>query len=131
MMDEFVKMLQKRKREQGNVDEGKLKAKAGAMKELSDMLGKDLSEGMKGLKKVTVASNSDEGLMEGLEKAEDVLEKKSKSSEDNMEEESDSENNEEKDMEDEEEMESDEDMSDAEKKIAELEAEIRKLKSKA
>ena len=37
----------------------------------SDMIGGDLAEGMK---KVTVASDSKEGLKKGLEKAEDLME---------------------------------------------------------
>lgn len=43
-----------------------------------DRMGSDLAEKLKGkkMKKVTVASDSEEGLMEGLDKAEDMLEKK-------------------------------------------------------
>ena len=56
-------------------NESKLRAKASMAKELSDMLGSDLTDDIKGaVKKVTVASDSEEGLKKGLEKAEDILE---------------------------------------------------------
>ena len=94
MMEEFKKLLVDRARKQEGKpkDEGKLRAKAAMAKELSDMLGSDLTEDMKGaVKKVTVASDSEEGLKKGLEKAEDILE--------GEESESDSEDSEESDKE--------------------------------
>lgn len=93
MMEDFMKMLQKRQREQGPQDEKKMKAKASMAKELSDTLGGDIAEDMKGMSKVTVASDSEQGLKKGLEKAEDVLENKmeSEESEDMEEEKEDSE----------------------------------------
>lgn len=77
MMEEFKKLLvdKARKQEGKPKDEGKLRAKASMAKELSDMLGSDLTDDMKSkVKKVTVASDSEEGLKKGLEKAEDILE---------------------------------------------------------
>lgn len=93
MMQDFMKMLQKRQREQGPQDEKKMKAKASMAKELSDTLGGDIAEDMKGMSKVTVASDSEQGLKKGLEKAEEVLEDKMEpeESEDMEEESSDSE----------------------------------------
>jgi hypothetical protein len=84
MMEEFKKLLvdKARKQEGKPKDEGKLRAKAAMAKELSDMLGGDLTEDMKGaVKKVTVASDSEEGLKKGLEKAEDILEGEEEESE--------------------------------------------------
>ena len=91
-MQDFMKMLQKRQREQGPQDEKKMKAKASMAKELSDTLGGDIAEDMKGMSKVTVASDSEQGLKKGLEKAEEVLENKMEPEEsEDMEEKEDSE----------------------------------------
>jgi hypothetical protein len=87
-MEEFKKLLvSKAKSQEGKPkDESKLRAKASMAKELSDMLGGDLTEDItSGLKKVTVASDSEEGLKKGLEKAEDVLEEDDSESEDESE----------------------------------------------
>ena len=121
MMQEFMKLLSERQQKQGGPRKGHdMEAKAAMAKELSDMLGEDLTEGIKDSKRVTVASDSEEGLKKGLEKAEDILESK-------MEDESD--------MEDESEMESKsedeaEDEMDSEEKIRELEKQIEELKAK-
>ena len=87
-MEEFKKLLvdKARKQEGKPKDEGKLRAKASMAKELSDMLGSDLTDDIKGgMSKVTVASDSAEGLKKGLEKAEDVLEESDGESEDESE----------------------------------------------
>ena len=116
-MDEFMKLLAKKAREQkGPMHGPKMDAKAAMAKELSDSLGSDIMEGVKGMKKVTVASDSEEGLKEGLEKAEDVLESKMDKEDDESEEEM--EGSEKEDMEDEEES------SDLEFEIAKLEKEL-------
>jgi hypothetical protein len=121
MMQEFMKLLSEKQQKQGGPRKGRdMEAKAAMAKELSDMLGEDLTEGIKDSKRVTVASDSEEGLKKGLEKAEDILESK-------MEDESD--------MEDESEMESEsedesEDEMDSEEKIRELEKQIEELKAK-
>jgi len=121
MMQEFMKLLSEKQQKQGGPRKGRdMEAKAAMAKELSDMLGEDLTEGIKDSKRVTVASDSEEGLKKGLEKAEDILESK-------MEDESD--------MEDESEMESKsedeaEDEMDSEEKIRELEKKLEELKAK-
>jgi hypothetical protein len=112
MMDEFMKLLAKKAKEQkGPMHGPRMDAKAAMAKELSDSLGSDIMGGIEGMKKVTVASDSEKGLKEGLEKAEDVLESKMEKEE----EESDSE----EEMSDEEES-----SPDLESEIAELEKEL-------
>ena len=119
MMEEFMELLKKKAREQrGPKMDEKMSAKASMAKEISDMLAGDLTEGIKDSKKVMVASNTDEGLKKGLEKAEDVLESK-------MEDES------EEDSESEDESPEMEDDSEVDSKIAKLEEELKKLRSKA
>lgn len=118
MMQEFMKMLAKKQQEQGGPRKGHdMEAKASMAKELSDMLGEDLTEGIKDAKRVTVASDSEEGLKKGLEKAEDILEDKMEDESEDSEE-----------MKDSEDMEESED--DSEEKIKELERQIEELKSK-
>jgi hypothetical protein len=78
MMDEFKQLLMKKKQSQGDkpIDEHRMKAKADMAKSLSDMLGSDITEDMKkssGVKKITIASDSTEGLKDGLDKAEDIV----------------------------------------------------------
>lgn len=51
-------------------------AKMSVMKALSDDMSGELKNKLKGLKKVTVASDSPEGLKAGLEKAEEMVEGK-------------------------------------------------------
>lgn len=116
MMEEFMKLLAKKAKEQkGPMHGPRMDAKAAMAKELSDSLGSDIMGGIEGMKKVTVASNSEKGLKEGLEKAEDVLESKMK-----KEDEEDSE----EESEDEDEMEDEEESPDLESEIAELEKEL-------
>jgi hypothetical protein len=116
MMDEFMKLLAKKAKDQkGPMHGPKMDAKAAMAKELSDSLGSDIMDGIKDMKKVTVASDSEEGLKEGLEKAEDILGKsKMEDSEDESEEESD----------DESEMEDEEESPDLESEIMKLEKEL-------
>ncbi len=117
-MDDFLKLLKKKSDEQGGPKMNRhMEAKAAMAKELSDLLGSDLAEGVKGLKKVTVASDSEEGLEEGLEKAREVLGSEDEESMEDSESES-------------EEMESEEDMSEVEDEIAKLEEQIKQLKKK-
>lgn len=52
----------------------KLEALTALLDESNMMDSDDLQEGFKGLKKVTVASDSPKGLEEGLEKAQDLVE---------------------------------------------------------
>lgn len=109
MMNEgFKKLLAKKKSGSEEMSEGRKKARSSV---LDDLMGNmDSREGKKlGMKKVSVMAPSEEGLKEGLEKAEEVLE-----GEDLM-----------SDMEDEEELE--EPLS--EKSPEELIAEIERLKA--
>lgn len=135
-MEDFLRLLAKKAKEQGGIRQDKhMEAKATMAKELSDVLGGDLLEDMKGLKKVTVASNSPEGLKKGLEKAEDMLSRKMsvEDSEDEDMEESEDEREEEESEEREEEVEDSEDTTEIEEtedEIAALEEQIRQLKSK-
>ena len=121
-MDEFMKLLAKKAKEQKGPMRGpKMDAKAAMAKELSDSLGSDIMDGIKGMKKVTVASDSEEGLKEGLEKAEDVLESKMEKEEENSEEEME---DSEEEMEDSEEEMEDEESPDLESEIAKLEKKL-------
>lgn len=52
--------------------EAKMESLKGIKEVMSEMMGDDLNK-MKGMKKVTVASPTEEGLKEGLAKAEDVV----------------------------------------------------------
>jgi hypothetical protein len=67
-------------------DKMKKEARTKMLKELKKAMRDDihepLREGMKGLKKVTVASDSEEGLEEGLSKAQKILKKKEEMGED-------------------------------------------------
>ncbi len=115
MMDDFLKLLKKKSDEQGGPKMNRhMEAKAAMAKELSDLLGSDLAEGVKGLKKVTVASDSEEGLEEGLEKAIEALDSEDGESMEDSESES-------------EEMEGEEDMSEIEDEILKLEEQIKEL----
>lgn len=62
-------MFEKKKGLSDLEKQAKMKALKEAHKSMSDLMAGDL----KGMKKVTVASNSKEGLQEGLDKAEEVL----------------------------------------------------------
>jgi hypothetical protein len=118
MMEDFMKMLQKKQKEQGPQDEKKMKAKASRAKELSDTLGQDIAEDMKGMSKVTVASDSEEGLKKGLEKAEDVIEEKMDSEDES------------EDMEEKEEPEMEESSDDLKSQIEELKRQLEDLKKR-
>lgn len=65
-----------------------IKAKMSALEELynmaSDMESDDIDSDLKGIKKITVASNDGEGLEEGLEKAKEIVEEKESPLEDDM-----------------------------------------------
>lgn len=74
MNEEMMKMLMKKKKDGKELSDSDKKAKLSAIKEMKDMASEMMSEKLKGLKKVTVASPSEEGLKEGLEKAEELIE---------------------------------------------------------
>lgn len=117
MEKEFLDLLKKKAAEQSKepVDPKKIEAKKNVVQEIMDMLSGDMANQMKGLKKVTVASDSSEGLEKGLNKAHELLGAESEVSEDEMEDDS-------------EEMMDDQASEDA--KIAELEKQLAELKAK-
>lgn len=120
-----MKLLAKKAKEQkGPMHGPKMDAKAAMAKELSDSLGSDIMDGVKDMKKVTVASDSEEGLKKGLQKAEDVLEAKSE------EEDEDETEKEESDMSEEDEESESEDSVSLESEIAKLEKELEDKKKK-
>jgi len=71
MIKDFKELLMKKAKEGKKTDPDRLQAGSDVLKELGDMF-KDRLKG--NLKKVTVASDSPEGLKKGLEKAEEMLE---------------------------------------------------------
>lgn len=74
-MDDLKELLAKKMKEQKEpMPENKKNAKMSVLQDLKKMMDDSIAGDLKGLKKVTVASDSKEGLKEGLEKAEDVLE---------------------------------------------------------
>lgn len=127
-MKEFTDLLKKKAEEQAKspVEPSKLEAKASAIKslmhEMKGLMGNDLKDG---LKKVTVASDSKEGLEKGLEKAHDLM-GAMPNGEEELGEEEEMESPEFEASEDE----SAEHGSDEEKKIAELEKQLMELKAK-
>lgn len=75
-MDALKKIMDKKLNKEGEMDPMKKKAKMELVEELrsmaEDMMKQDLTGHMDGLKKVTVASDSKEGLEKGLEKAKEI-----------------------------------------------------------
>lgn len=121
MEKEFVELLKKKAAEQAKepVNPKMLEAKKNVVKEIMDMLKGDMAGQMKGLKKVTVASNDEEGLKKGLNKAQEIIgsaTEDAEPAEDEMEDE----------LEESPEMEAsespDEEIAELEKKLAELKA---------
>lgn len=73
MNDKLMKRMEKKGKKLNPLEQ---KAKMGVIKELSDQAGAMMGDKIKGLKKVTVASDSPEGLKAGLEKAEEIVDPK-------------------------------------------------------
>ena len=72
-MNELHKLMMKKKEKGDTLSDAHGKAKSGILQELIDeMMGMD-GEKVKGLKKVTVASNSPSGLAKGLDKAKEIV----------------------------------------------------------
>jgi hypothetical protein len=90
MNDKMLRMLGKKKEKMGDAEK---EAKMSVIKEMRNMASGIMGDNLKNLKKVTIASDSKEGLEEGLDKAKEVIEKQP------MQEESD-ESSEEEQMED-------------------------------
>jgi hypothetical protein len=71
-MKDMMEMLKKKKKSEP-LEPNYKKAKMGVLKDISDMASSDMGEGIKGLKKVTVASPDEEGLKKGLDLAGDIV----------------------------------------------------------
>jgi hypothetical protein len=78
-MDALKKLMEKKMSKEGEMDPMKKKAKLELIQELHDMAGgmmkDDLTGHLDGLKKVTVASDTKEGLEKGLDKAKELTDK--------------------------------------------------------
>lgn len=116
-MKKLMEMLAEKSSGKSEMNDKEKMAKMDVLKELMELAmeqtGEDVKEGMK---KITVASPSKEGLMKGLEKAEDMMEE---SSEDEM-------MSEEDEMMSEEEMFMDEEMSEEDEEDEEMKKKMRK-----
>ena len=109
----FEKIIAKKKAEGKPMSPSHKKAKGSVLSDLMEHLGSMGLEKVKGMKKVSVASDSKEGLKEGLEKAESIVEGEEESPEMELGE-----------------MESEDDMEESEEKSEEeLKAEIEALKA--
>jgi len=81
MMSEFKKLLMKRAKEGKFLSEGDKAAKMEVLDVIKEIMGGAMGEdlkGLKGMKKVTVASPTEEGLVQGLEVAQGKVEEESK-----------------------------------------------------
>jgi hypothetical protein len=77
MMDMFKELLKKKRKDgEEEMDPTEKKAKMDVLGEIRDLATKDMGDEVRGLKKVTVAADSEKGVMEGLNKAKDVIEGK-------------------------------------------------------
>ena len=133
-MKNLEKLLMKKHGEGKVLGKAAAKAKSSVLEDLmSDMFDQD-GDKVKGLKKVTIASNTAKGLKKGVEKAEEMLGEGGMSDEDmpEMEESAEHEAEESPEME-ESEHEGEEDMSpeEIEAKIAELKDLLKEKKMKA
>lgn len=70
-----MRLIEKKKKDGKELSEVEGKAKETVLSDLKDMAGKAMSDKLNGLKKVSVASDSEEGLKKGLDKAKDIVEK--------------------------------------------------------
>jgi hypothetical protein len=72
-MSMLKNLIEKKKKEGSTLSPIAAKAKSSALDDMmNDMLGRDAGK-LKGLKKVTVASNSPSGLEKGLDKAKEIV----------------------------------------------------------
>jgi hypothetical protein len=71
MMDKMKKMLEKKKGHK--LSDVERDAKMSVVNNMKDMASSMMGDHIKGLKKVTVASDSKEGLQSGLDKAKDLM----------------------------------------------------------
>jgi len=82
MLSDKLAMLMKSKKEKGMLSPMEKKAKMGVLHGMKDMATQAMRDKLKGLKKVTVASDSEEGLKKGLSMAEKLMRLKEGKSED-------------------------------------------------
>lgn len=134
MRDKLMKLMQEKKAKKLSPIEKN--AKMNVLKDIQDMASDEMGSKLKGLKKVSVASDSKEGLQEGLDKAKELLDKNiSEQKEDESSEhesmESESEELAEEAMESEEQPEEEMSLEDVEQKIQELMKKKEELKAKA
>ena len=71
----FEKMLEKKKKEGKEMNPMERDAKMGVLGDIRDEMANHMSERLNGLKKVSVASDSEEGLKSGLDKAKEIVDK--------------------------------------------------------
>lgn len=72
MSDKMMKMMLNKKKQGKNLSDQEKKSKLEALMGMKDLAMSHMGNKLKNLKKVTVASNSPEGLKAGLHKAEDL-----------------------------------------------------------
>lgn len=74
-MKDLMKMLEKKKSGDGEMDETKMSAKMDVLKELRDLAASQAGDSVKkGMQEVSIMAPDKEGLKEGLEMAEEVVE---------------------------------------------------------
>lgn len=78
MNPEFQKLIMKKKAEGTDMSPAHQSAKSSVLDDLMEHLGSMGMDKVNGLKKVSVASNSKEGLKHGLDKAKDLLDHSNK-----------------------------------------------------
>lgn len=72
-MEKFKALMAKKKQEGNKMDPADVAAHSSVLGDLMSSLDSHGAEKVKGLKKVTVASNSDEGMKSGLDKAKEIV----------------------------------------------------------
>jgi hypothetical protein len=84
MNDKLKALAAAKKKEGKKLSPVEKEAKGSVLKDLRDMASGAMAKKVKGIKKVEVASNSEEGLEAGLEKAKEILGKSPESEEEEM-----------------------------------------------
>ncbi len=70
----YSKLMEKKKKDGKDLSSTEKEAKMSVVQHMKDMAQEMMGDHLKGMKKVTVASDSDEGLKHGLSKASDIIE---------------------------------------------------------
>lgn len=83
-MDKMAKLFEKKKKMGPGMPDIERDAKMGVLKNLRDQAAGAMGDKLKGLKKVTVASDSPAGLEKGLEKAKEIVDSGDEADEDEM-----------------------------------------------